>query len=76
LEEGRVAGDQAPVLETGPENGPVRRARFDAMIDLLEKAVAGIRRLPEDRQDMAAEILLDIAAQEPMDHRLTAEAAG
>jgi hypothetical protein len=61
MEEGRVAGDQAPVLEADPEGDPTRRTRFDVMTDLLDKAVAAIRRLPEDRQDTAAEFLLDIA---------------
>jgi hypothetical protein len=43
------------------------------MSKLLDKAVAEIRRLPEDRQDEAAAILLDFAAQEPGDEYLSPE---
>ncbi len=32
---------------------------------LLEKAIETVRRLPEARQDEAAEILLSMAAQDP-----------
>ena len=35
------------------------------MTKLLEKGIAAIRALPPDRQDMAGELLLSIASQEP-----------
>lgn len=43
------------------------------MTDLLEKAIAEIRRLPRRRQDEAAEILLEIAAQDASDLGLSPE---
>lgn len=41
------------------------------MSKLLEKAVAEIRRLPEVRQNEAAAILFEIAAQEADENRLS-----
>ena len=43
------------------------------MTKLLEKAIAEIRKLPDDRQDEAAEVLLSIASQDPDDYRLSPE---
>ncbi len=43
------------------------------MTRLLEKAIAEIRKLPSDRQDEAAEILLEIASQDRRDDVLTPE---
>lgn len=43
------------------------------MSKLLEKAVAEIRRLPEDRQNEAAAILFEIAAQDADESRLSSE---
>ena len=43
------------------------------MTKLLDKAIAAIRRLPEERQDMAAEILLEIAGWNPDEHQLDPE---
>jgi transcription-repair coupling factor (superfamily II helicase) len=43
------------------------------MSDLLDQAVAKVRRLPPDRQEEAAEILLSIAAHDPSDYQLTSE---
>ena len=43
------------------------------MTKLLEKAIAEIRQLPEDRQNEAAEILLDLAFQSSDEKRLTPE---
>jgi hypothetical protein len=43
------------------------------MTRLLEKAIAEIRRLPDDRQDEVAEILLEIAAHGPGDYELSPE---
>lgn len=43
------------------------------MTKLLEKAIAEVRRLPNDRQDEVAEILLEIVAVGPSDYRLSAE---
>ena len=42
------------------------------MTKLLEKGIEAVRALPEDRQDMAGELLLNIAKNEPQ-YRLTAE---
>ena len=42
------------------------------MTKLLEKGIEAIRDLPADRQDMAGELLLTLAASEPQ-FRLTAE---
>jgi hypothetical protein len=43
------------------------------MTKLLEKAIAEIRKLPNDRQDEAAEILLSIASQNRADYSLSPE---
>jgi hypothetical protein len=43
------------------------------MTKLLEKAIAEIRKLSDDRQDEAAEVLLSIASQDPDDYRLSPE---
>jgi hypothetical protein len=43
------------------------------MTKLLEKAIAEIRRLPEKRQDEAAEILLTIVSQEHDEYVLSPE---
>lgn len=43
------------------------------MTDRLDKAIAEIRRLPPKRQDEAAEMLLEIAAQDASDLRLSPE---
>jgi hypothetical protein len=42
------------------------------MTKLLEKGIEAIRALPDDRQDMAGELLLNIAKNEPQ-YRLTPE---
>ena len=42
------------------------------MTKLLEKGIEAVRALPADRQDMAGELLLNIAKNEPQ-YRLTAE---
>lgn len=42
------------------------------MTKLLERGIEAVRALPEDRQDMAGELLLSIAKNEPQYH-LTAE---
>ena len=41
------------------------------MTKLLDKAIAEVRRLPEARQDEAAEVLLSLALQDPDTIRLT-----
>ena len=41
------------------------------MTDRLDEAIAEIRRLPAKRQDEAAEMLLEIAAQDASDLRLS-----
>jgi hypothetical protein len=43
-----------------------------AMTKLLESGIEAVRALPEDRQDMAGELLLSLAASGPQ-YRLTAE---
>ena len=43
------------------------------MTELLERAIAEIRRLPAQRQDEAAEMLLEMAAQDASDLGLSAE---
>ena len=43
------------------------------MTKLLEKAIAEIRRLPVERQDEAAEILLELAAQDSGEYQLSPE---
>ncbi len=43
------------------------------MTKLLDRAISEIRRLPNNRQDEAAEILLAIASQESDDFRLSPE---
>lgn len=43
------------------------------MTRLLEKAIAEVRRLPDERQDEAAEILLALVAQESDDDWLSPE---
>jgi hypothetical protein len=58
----RIISDHA-ILARGPLT----------MSKLLDRAVAEIRRLPEDRQDEAAAILLDFAAQEPGANHLSPE---
>lgn len=40
------------------------------MTKLLEKGIEAIRAQPADRQDLAGELLLDLASQEPR-YRLT-----
>jgi hypothetical protein len=42
------------------------------MSKLLEKGIDAVRALPEDRQDLAGELLLIIAKNEPL-YRLAAE---
>jgi hypothetical protein len=42
------------------------------MTRLLEKGIEAVRALPADRQDMAGELLLSIAKNEPQ-YRLSAE---
>jgi hypothetical protein len=42
------------------------------MTKLLEKGIEAVRALPDDRQDMAGELLLNIAKNDPQ-YRLTAE---
>jgi len=42
------------------------------MTKLLEKGIEAIRALPQDRQDMAGQLLLSLAATEPQ-YRLTLE---
>lgn len=41
------------------------------MSDLLDEAVAKVRRLSPDRQLEAAELLMELADQEPADYRLS-----
>lgn len=43
------------------------------MSDLLDEAVAKVRRLPKDRQDEAAEILLALAEEHASPYQLSAE---
>jgi hypothetical protein len=43
------------------------------MADLLDEAVAKVRRLPAARQQEAAEILMEIAEQDSSEHRLNTE---
>jgi len=43
------------------------------MSKLLEDGIQAVRRLPEDRQEMAGALLLSIAAHERPDYRLTPE---
>jgi hypothetical protein len=43
------------------------------MSDLLDEAVAKVRQLPPDRQQEAAELLLELAGQGPADYRLSEE---
>ena len=43
------------------------------MTELLEKAIAEIRKLPASRQDEAAEILLEMATQEASEYQLSPE---
>ncbi len=43
-----------------------------AMTKLLEKGIEAVRALPQDRQDMAGQLLLSLAATEPQ-YRLTVE---
>jgi hypothetical protein len=42
------------------------------MTKLLEKGIAAVRRLPEERQDLAGELLLTLADQESQ-HDLTSQ---
>jgi predicted transcriptional regulator len=42
------------------------------MTKLLEKGIEAVRALPDDRQDMAGELLLSIAKNDPQ-YRLTTE---
>lgn len=42
------------------------------MTKLLEKGIEAVRALPTDRQDLAGELLLNLANQEPR-YRLTPE---
>jgi transcription-repair coupling factor (superfamily II helicase) len=43
------------------------------MSDLLDEAVAKVRRLPQHRQREAAEILLSMAEHDPADYQLSDE---
>jgi hypothetical protein len=43
------------------------------MTKLLEDVIDRVRTWPEDRQDEAAEVLLDLEAQRSSGYRLTAE---
>lgn len=43
------------------------------MTKLLEKAVAKVRRLPDHRQDEAAEILLSVVEQDPDSIQLSSQ---
>jgi hypothetical protein len=43
------------------------------MSDLLDEAVAKVRRLPQERQEEAAEILLEIAGHDPSNYQLSRE---
>jgi hypothetical protein len=43
------------------------------MTKLLEQGIEAVRRLPEERQDMAGELLLAIAGEEGVRYRLTPE---
>ncbi len=43
------------------------------MSDLLEKAIMRIKDLPKDRQDLAAELLLDFANENAGMYHLTAD---
>jgi hypothetical protein len=47
-------------------------AVFDAMTTLLDQGIQAIRELPDERQDMAGEILLTLAAAAPR-YKLTPE---
>jgi len=42
-------------------------------MDLLDEAVAKVRKLPAERQQEAAELLLEIAEHDPNEYRLSAE---
>ena len=43
------------------------------MTKLLEKAIEKLRQLPSDRQDEAAELVLEIVEQDPRSLRLSPE---
>lgn len=43
------------------------------MIDLLEKAIVKIKDLPEHRQELAAEILMDFVSEDAEIYRLNPE---
>ena len=43
------------------------------MTERLEEAIAKVRKLPRDRQDEAAELLLSVVEEGPATFRLTAE---
>jgi len=42
-------------------------------MDLLDEAVARVRKLPAERQQEAAEMLLEIAEHDPNEYRLSPE---
>jgi hypothetical protein len=48
-------------------------AELKLMTELLEKAIAEIRKLPPVRQNEAAEMLLEMASQDASEYRLSAE---
>ena len=54
-------------------NSPAVLTRTETMSDLLDQAVAKVRRLSQDRQDEAAEILLAIAEEDPSRYQLSAK---
>jgi hypothetical protein len=43
------------------------------MSDLLDEAVAKVRKLPLDRQQEAAELLIELANEDPSAYRLSKE---
>jgi hypothetical protein len=63
-------------LRWGYEPCDLAAARKDVIIDvvttLLDRGIQAVRELPADRQDMAGELLLTLAASAPQYH-LTAE---
>jgi predicted transcriptional regulator len=45
----------------------------EGMTKLLEQGIEAVRRLPDERQDMAGELLLAIAEEDGVRYRLTPE---
>lgn len=57
--------------EHGRDPRSVSRGYEASMSDRLDEAIAKVRQLPEDRQEEAADMLLDLVEHDPAQYRLS-----